>query len=158
MRTIRVIIFCLALALIGYSCLEIVRVRQYCTTVKQVQLATSDRLNRMHEDLRQRGLNITATIPLGGDLSDLDSVKSLEPSWWVVLSLGVAMLLTEALGFVIATMTANKALQATAAVLLVSAVDGSHNAAVAGASAPPAAVPELGRWAACCVYDSASIH
>jgi len=37
----------------------------------------------------------------------------------------------------------NKALQATAAVLLVSAVVGSHNAVVAGASAPPAAVPEL---------------
>ncbi len=39
----------------------------------------------------------------------------------------------------------NKALQATAAVLLVSVVVGSHNAVVAGASAPPAAVPELGR-------------
>ncbi len=39
----------------------------------------------------------------------------------------------------------NKALQATAAVLLVSAVVGSHNAVVAGASAPPAAVPELSR-------------
>ena len=39
----------------------------------------------------------------------------------------------------------NKALQATAAVLLVSAVAESHNTAVAGASAPPAAVPELGR-------------
>jgi hypothetical protein len=39
----------------------------------------------------------------------------------------------------------NKALQATAAVLLVSAVVGSHNAVVAGVSAPPAAVPELGR-------------
>jgi hypothetical protein len=40
---------------------------------------------------------------------------------------------------------ANKTLQATAAVLLDSAVDGSHNAVVAGASALPAAVPELGR-------------
>ena len=40
---------------------------------------------------------------------------------------------------------ANKALQATAAVLLVSAVDGNHNAVVADASALPAAVPELGR-------------
>jgi len=39
----------------------------------------------------------------------------------------------------------NKTLQATAAVLLVSAADWSHNAVVAGASAPPAAVPELGR-------------
>ena len=39
----------------------------------------------------------------------------------------------------------NKALQATAAVLLVSAVDGSHNAVVAEVSALPAAVPELGR-------------
>jgi hypothetical protein len=39
----------------------------------------------------------------------------------------------------------NIALQATAAVLLVSAVVGSHNAVVAGASALPAAVPELGR-------------
>ena len=42
-------------------------------------------------------------------------------------------------------LSANKTLQATAAVLLVSAVAGSHNAVVAGASAPPAAVPELGR-------------
>ena len=39
----------------------------------------------------------------------------------------------------------NKALQATAAVLLGSAVAGRHNAVVAGASALPAAVPELGR-------------
>jgi hypothetical protein len=39
----------------------------------------------------------------------------------------------------------NKSLQATAAVLLVSAVDGKHNAVVAEASALPAAVPELGR-------------
>jgi hypothetical protein len=39
----------------------------------------------------------------------------------------------------------NKALQATAAVPLVSAGVGSHNAVVAGVSAPPAAVPELGR-------------
>ncbi len=41
--------------------------------------------------------------------------------------------------------TPNKTLQATAAVLLVSVVVGSHNAVVADASAPPAAVPELGR-------------
>jgi hypothetical protein len=40
---------------------------------------------------------------------------------------------------------ANKALQATAAVLLVQAADGEHYAVVAGASALPAAVPELGR-------------
>ena len=40
---------------------------------------------------------------------------------------------------------ANKSLQATAAVLLLSAVAESHNAVVVGASAPPAAVPELGR-------------
>ena len=39
----------------------------------------------------------------------------------------------------------NKALQATAAVLCGSEVVGRHNAVVAGASAPPAAVPELGR-------------
>jgi hypothetical protein len=39
----------------------------------------------------------------------------------------------------------NKALQATAAVPLVSAAGGRHNAVVAGASALPAAVPELGR-------------
>ena len=39
----------------------------------------------------------------------------------------------------------NKTLQATAAVLLVSAGVGRHNAVVADASAPPAAVPELGR-------------
>ena len=39
----------------------------------------------------------------------------------------------------------NKTLQATAAVLLVSAVVEKHNAVVAGASALPAAVPELGR-------------
>ncbi len=39
----------------------------------------------------------------------------------------------------------NKTLQATAAVLLVSAVVGSHNAVVAKVSALPAAVPELGR-------------
>jgi hypothetical protein len=39
----------------------------------------------------------------------------------------------------------NKALQATAAVLLISAVDGRHNAVVAEVSALPAAVPELGR-------------
>ncbi len=39
----------------------------------------------------------------------------------------------------------NKALQATAAVLLVSALVVKHNAVVAGASALPAAVPELGR-------------
>jgi hypothetical protein len=39
----------------------------------------------------------------------------------------------------------NKALQATAAVLLDSAADGRHYAVVAGASAPPAAVPELSR-------------
>jgi hypothetical protein len=43
------------------------------------------------------------------------------------------------------TMTPNKALQATAAVLLRSEVDGRHNAVVAEASALPAAVPELGR-------------
>jgi hypothetical protein len=42
-------------------------------------------------------------------------------------------------------MQPNKALQVTAAVLLVSAVDRRHNAVVAGASAPPAAVPELDR-------------
>ena len=41
--------------------------------------------------------------------------------------------------------TPNKTLQATAAVLCGWAVDGRHNAVVAGASAPPAAVPELGR-------------
>jgi len=39
----------------------------------------------------------------------------------------------------------NKALQATAAVLLGSAADGKHNAVVAEVSALPAAVPELGR-------------
>ena len=39
----------------------------------------------------------------------------------------------------------NKALQATAAVLLVLAAGGRHNAVVAEASALPAAVPELGR-------------
>jgi hypothetical protein len=42
-------------------------------------------------------------------------------------------------------MWSNKALQATAAVLLVSAVVGSHNAVVAEVSALPAAVPEPGR-------------
>ena len=42
-------------------------------------------------------------------------------------------------------LTPNKTLQATAAVLLFSAVAGGHNAVVARASAPPAAVPELGR-------------
>ena len=40
---------------------------------------------------------------------------------------------------------ANKTLQATAAVLFVSAVDWSRNAVVAEVSALPAAVPELGR-------------
>jgi hypothetical protein len=39
----------------------------------------------------------------------------------------------------------NKALQATAAVLCGWEAALSHNAVVAGASAPPAAVPELGR-------------
>jgi hypothetical protein len=39
----------------------------------------------------------------------------------------------------------NKTLQATAAELLRSAVDRRHSAVVAGASALPAAVPELGR-------------
>jgi hypothetical protein len=39
----------------------------------------------------------------------------------------------------------NKSLQATAAALCSWVVDGSHNAVVAGASALPAAVPELGR-------------
>ena len=39
----------------------------------------------------------------------------------------------------------NKALQATAALLCSWEAVGSHNAVVAGASAPPAAVPELGR-------------
>ena len=39
----------------------------------------------------------------------------------------------------------NKALQATAAALRALAVAKSHNAVVAGASALPAAVPELGR-------------
>ena len=39
----------------------------------------------------------------------------------------------------------NKALQATAAVLCGWEADGRHNAVVAGASVPPAAVPELGR-------------
>ena len=43
------------------------------------------------------------------------------------------------------TKAANKALQATATVLCGWLVDGRHNAVVAGASAPPAAVPELGR-------------
>ena len=42
-------------------------------------------------------------------------------------------------------MQPNKALQATAAVLCGWKVAWSHNAVVAGASAPPAAVPELGR-------------
>src|SRR5882672_772713 len=42
-------------------------------------------------------------------------------------------------------MTPNKTLQATAYVLCGWAVDGSHDAVVAGASALPAAVPELGR-------------
>ena len=42
-------------------------------------------------------------------------------------------------------MPANKTLQATAAVLCSSMVDVRHNAVVAGASALPAAVPELGR-------------
>ena len=42
-------------------------------------------------------------------------------------------------------MTPNNALQATAAVLPVSAVAGSHNVVVAGVSALPAAVPELDR-------------
>jgi hypothetical protein len=40
---------------------------------------------------------------------------------------------------------ANKTPQATAAALLASAVAMRHNAVVAGAGAPPAAVPELGR-------------
>jgi hypothetical protein len=44
-------------------------------------------------------------------------------------------------------MKANKALQATAALLCASEAGGRHNAVVAGASAPPAAVPELGRSA-----------
>ena len=39
----------------------------------------------------------------------------------------------------------NKTLQATAAALCALAVAASHDAVVAGASAPPAAVPELGR-------------
>jgi hypothetical protein len=39
----------------------------------------------------------------------------------------------------------NNALQATAAALRALAVAMSHEAVVAGASAPPAAVPELGR-------------
>jgi hypothetical protein len=43
------------------------------------------------------------------------------------------------------TRASNKALQATAAVLLVSAVVGNHNAVVAEVSSLPAAVPELGR-------------
>ncbi len=43
------------------------------------------------------------------------------------------------------SMWPNKALQATAAVLGGWAGDRSHNAVVAGASALPAAVPELGR-------------
>jgi len=47
--------------------------------------------------------------------------------------------------FILTMMLPNNALQATAAVLLVSAVVGSHNAVVAGASGLPAAVPELGR-------------
>ena len=42
-------------------------------------------------------------------------------------------------------MRSNNALQATAAVLCGWEADGRHNAVVAGASAPPAAVPELGR-------------
>jgi len=41
----------------------------------------------------------------------------------------------------------NKTLQATAAVLGSSEASEKHNAVVAGASAPPAAVPELGRSA-----------
>ena len=39
----------------------------------------------------------------------------------------------------------NKTLQATAAALCALAVARTHNAVVAGVSAPPAAVPELGR-------------
>ena len=39
----------------------------------------------------------------------------------------------------------SKALEATAAALCSLTVDWSHNAVVAGASAPPAAVPQLGR-------------
>ena len=42
-------------------------------------------------------------------------------------------------------MMANKTLQATAAVLCDWEAGGKHNAVVTGASAPPAAVPELGR-------------
>jgi hypothetical protein len=42
-------------------------------------------------------------------------------------------------------MPPNKALQATAAALCAATVAVSHNAVVAGASALPAAVPELGR-------------
>ena len=52
----------------------------------------------------------------------------------------------------------NKALHATATVLGIGSVARKHNTVVAVASALPVAVRELGRWAACCVYDSASIH
>jgi hypothetical protein len=48
--------------------------------------------------------------------------------------------------FTVKVQSPNKALQATAAAFCGSEANRSHNAVVAGASAPPAAVPELGRW------------
>jgi hypothetical protein len=98
-----------------YSPFEIARVRHYCSVVKDVQAETNRRIGMYREALYHKGVVITAPIPVGGDLSELDAAAKLERGWWIMLGIGTATFIGGSAGLVFRTRgAANKVPEATA--------------------------------------------
>jgi hypothetical protein len=117
MRITNVVTLCLGLTLVVFSSFEVARIRHYCSVVKDVQAATKDRIGVLQEGLRRQHVNVTMPVPIGGDLSELDAIATLERGWWVAFGVGVAISAVGTAGFARARRhpASNNTLQTTAA-------------------------------------------
>jgi hypothetical protein len=119
MRAVHICVLTLGLALIVCSWVELRRVREYRTSVKETQRKVVERDQRRLRLLRQFNATVTEFPSAQADVSELDGVGGLERGWWVVSAIGagvfvaglVAILMSERLR---RRPAANNVLEATA--------------------------------------------
>ena len=100
MRIISLTVVCLGLMLVVCPMIEVARVRQYGSIVKQVQV-TSRTYERLVTDLRQYHRDVLMPPSLTTVVSQLDAVSGLERGWRAVSAAGVAVVLTGLAGLLI---------------------------------------------------------
>ncbi len=119
MRTIHICVTALGLALLLCSWVELTRVRQYRTAVKQVQQKAVQKDEHRIRQLGRFNVTVTEFPSMEAILSELDAARELERGWWLALLLSGGVFVTGLVGILQAERrrrrpTANNVLEATA--------------------------------------------